>query len=113
MPPYPTTSCALAGELTIYTVAELYPQCRTWIDTQAQHTQQPSSGSSPCLYVDGQAVSEVDAAGVQLLLSLSNTLQSRQSQLVLVEASASLRGAITSLGVTGLLAGSDLKGQKP
>ncbi|WP_338415077.1 STAS domain-containing protein, partial [uncultured Sphaerotilus sp.] len=71
---------SLPAELTIYTVGELYPQCLVWMRANARQD----------LPVQAQDVREVDAAGVQLLLSWSCTLSSEQRGLHLVGPSAAL-----------------------
>ncbi len=83
---------ALPAELTIYTIGELAPQCIDWLDVDAR----------PCLHVQAQAVAEVDAAGVQLLLSLANTLAAQQRQLQLVAPSDALVAACAALGAEHL-----------
>lgn len=88
---------ALPAELTIYTMAELHPQWLGWLaagDAEGEDT----------LQVDGAAVDQVDAAGVQLLLSLSNALAARQRRLHLSDPSGPLRQAVEALGVGALLA---------
>jgi ABC-type transporter Mla MlaB component len=89
-------ACTLPSELTIYTVGELAPQWRAWLSADAGDTQGR-------LCVHAQAVSEVDAAGVQLLLSLANTLQAQARHLQLLQPSASLSAACQALGAVSLL----------
>jgi anti-anti-sigma regulatory factor len=55
------------------------------------------------LRILASAVAEIDAAGVQLLLSLARTMQSRGGRLELVDASPGLCAAIEALGVADLL----------
>jgi ABC-type transporter Mla MlaB component len=89
-------ACTLPSELTVYTVSELAPQCRAWLIADADD---PATS----LRVHAQAVSEVDAAGVQLLLSLANTLQANDRQLKLLQPSATLSAACQALGAGSLL----------
>jgi anti-anti-sigma regulatory factor len=96
-------ACSLPSELTIYTVGELYPQCLAWLDAGA--------ADLDGLQVDAQAVVEVDAAGVQLLMSLSNALVARQCQLHLVSPSEPLSAACQALGAGGLVKHVELTGQ--
>jgi ABC-type transporter Mla MlaB component len=84
---------ALPAALTIYTVGGLYPQCCAWMGANTQ----------PALPVQAQAVREVDAAGVQLLLSWCGTLASARRTLLLVEPSDALVAACAMLGVDGLV----------
>lgn len=95
---------SLPAELTIYTIGELRPEWLTWLSTAA-HDDAASSGADECLCVAAGAVAEVDAAGVQLLLSLSNALSRQQRQLRLVEPSPSLVRGCTALGAAMLLDG--------
>jgi anti-anti-sigma regulatory factor len=91
-------TCSLPHELTIYTVGEFYPQCMDWLGVASKGL------SDEPLRVDAGAVEEVDAAGVQLLLSLSNALVRRQRELQLVNTSPVLSQACTDLGVPALIA---------
>ena len=104
------TICSLPSELTIYTISELHPQCLAWIGADADADNgEPAAVSG--LRVDAQAVQEVDAAGVQLLLSLSNALARQQRQLQLLRPSAPLLAACMALGASGLTAHADLSGE--
>ena len=86
--------CTLPAELTIYTVGELHPLCLSWLDADPTHPDR--------LAVDAQAVQEVDAAGVQLLLSLSHALAARGRLLCLQAPSPSLTAACRALGLPEL-----------
>lgn len=95
-----STALTLPTELTIYSVAELLPKWRAWVD----ETRAADSASSPennC--VDGAAVGEVDAAGVQLLLSLSKALAQESRTLQVVNPSPPLTHACEALGVSAAL----------
>lgn len=100
----------LPDELTIYTVGELYPQCLSWarVDDGEQAADATDPAAVDRLRVDAQAVREVDAAGVQLLLSLANTLARQQRQLQLVGPSPALVDAFEVLGVGDVIASADL-----
>jgi ABC-type transporter Mla MlaB component len=100
-----TAPCVLPSEITIYTISELYPQCVSWLTTP-----QEAPENQAFLRVTASAVAEVDAAGVQLLLSLSNTLQAQQRQLQLVSPSQALTAACAALGACTLMSHADLKG---
>jgi ABC-type transporter Mla MlaB component len=91
-----TEARALPTELTIYTVGETHPQCLAWLDGTA------GSAGDELLEVDASSVSEVDAAGVQLLLSLANALAAQQRALRLIAPSAVLAAACEALGATAL-----------
>jgi len=94
----------LPCELTVYTIGELYPQCQAWSHADMEHA---------CLRVGAEAVAEVDAAGVQLLLSLSSTLQAQRRTLQLVTPSEALSAACQALGAGILVDNADMKGQEP
>jgi ABC-type transporter Mla MlaB component len=95
------TAFTLPTELTIYTVGELRTQWLTWLSKADQATEEDAS--DPCR-IDGAAVHDVDAAGVQLLLSLSRALGQSQRALQIVNASQPLDAACGALGVAALLA---------
>lgn len=82
----------LPPQLTIYTVAQLRPQ---WLDcaSTAGHWQ-----------ADASAVDEIDAAGVQMLVSLAGALALAQGSLSLVNAGQPLADACRALGASMLLA---------
>jgi anti-anti-sigma regulatory factor len=88
-----SSSHALPRELTVYTVSEFHPQCQQWLEAL----------SGPCLDVQASDLIEVDAAGIQLLLSLRHALQRRQARLLLRQPSAGLLKACATLGVHSLL----------
>jgi len=54
--------------------------------------------------VDGSAVDQVDAAGLQLLLALARSLQARGTPLRLAGASRVLEEGCAALGLAGWLA---------
>jgi anti-anti-sigma regulatory factor len=88
-----TSSLALPAELTIYTAGETRPQWLAWL----------TADDAESLQVDASGVTEVDAAGVQLLVALDRALQAQQRRLLLDRPSPALRGACERLGLTGLL----------
>lgn len=83
---------SLPAELTIYTVNEVAPQLQGWLHHDIS-----------VLEVQADAVSEIDAAGIQLLVALDKQLHAQDARLTLIEPSASLRSACERLGVTRLL----------
>lgn len=93
-----STPLALPRELTIYTVGELHPQWLGWLADRR------TDGKTGACVVDATAVDEVDAAGVQLLLSLAHALQNDQRPLRLRRPSAALTTACQALGLAALLA---------
>ncbi|MDO9314213.1 MAG: STAS domain-containing protein [Burkholderiaceae bacterium] len=90
---------SLPAELTIYTVGELHPQWLAWLADASN-----PDGCSPECCVDAAAVDLVDAAGLQLLASLSNGLARQQRTLRLLNPSPPLAKACATLGLSALLA---------
>ena len=93
-------SCTLVlpAELTIYTASELHARLVAWL-----HADDGEAADPDVMRVGAGAVTEVDAAGVQLLLSLANTLAQRQRGLELVAPSHCLAAACGALGVPWLV----------
>ncbi|MGC3980659.1 MAG: STAS domain-containing protein [Steroidobacteraceae bacterium] len=89
----------LPTELTIYSLGALHPQCLAWLD-EVPKSRGKRQDTWP---LDGASVNEVDAAGVQLLVSLAHSLKERKRMLRLVNASQPLVEACQVLGVTSLL----------
>ena len=88
----------LPDELTIYTASEVHAGFLAWL-----HSDAAQATSTEPLRVAAEAVTDVDAAGVQLLLSLANSLEQRQRGLVLVAPSGCLSAACAVLGVSWLV----------
>lgn len=99
--------CVLPAELTIYTISELYAQCVGWVHAPV------TEDNDVCLSVNADSVAEVDAAGVQLLLSLSNSLTAQRRRLQLIAPSQALRAACAALGAGALTRDADLNEVKP
>ena len=89
----------LPPELTIYAVGELHPRWSAWLHA----TREEGLADAVCR-VDAAAVDEVDAAGVQLLVSLSHGLARSRLTLQLDDPSDPLARACEALGVGYLLA---------
>ena len=87
----------LPAELTIYSVGELAPNVRDHL------ARSHDVDSAESVLIDASAVQEVDAAGIQLLLSLANGLARETRLLQLIEPSEPLRRACAGLGVSALL----------
>ena len=82
----------LPAELNIYTAAETAQAMTQWFtDNRDQQT--------AALTVDGQAVAEVDAAGLQLIAALHNTCKSHAVQWQLTQPSNTLGAACARLGI--------------
>lgn len=89
----------LPAELTIYAVGALHPQWRAWAE---QFTQAADDGAPA--EVLASAVDQVDAAGVQLLLSLQRSLAARGHRCTLRQPSRALETGCAALGLAGWLA---------
>jgi ABC-type transporter Mla MlaB component len=97
----PAASTALAAlvlppELTIYTVAELHPQWLAWMA-------QAAASADEVAAADGAAVCEVDAAGLQMLLSLQRALAERGRRLRIDAPSAALQAGCGAAGLADWL----------
>jgi len=101
---------SLPSEVTVYMIGEIHPQCLAWLGADA-HAVAGEPAADGGLRVDAHAVAEVDAAGVQLLLSLSNALARQQRALVLVRPSVPLIAACKTLGAISLVAHAELTGE--
>ncbi|MDL2336757.1 MAG: STAS domain-containing protein [Pseudomonadota bacterium] len=88
-----THTLSLPAELTIYTVGELRPQWLTWLAGFADDDA-PADAA-----VDGSAVDQIDAAGVQLLVALSRSLMVAQRSLQFLGPSPVLAEACSALGL--------------
>lgn len=87
------SSLALPAELTIYTAGETRPQWLAWL----------AADDAESLRVDASGVTEVDAAGVQLVVALSRALEAQHRRLQLDRPSPALRTACERLGLTSLI----------
>ena len=85
---------ALPAELTIYTAGELHPQWLVWLGQGAAAGPNESTAE-----VQAAAVEQIDAAGLQLLLSLQRALAERGRSLNIHAPSAVLRGGCEALGL--------------
>ena len=91
-----STPLQLPAELTIYVATELRQPWLEWLEGDA--------GDAADALVDGRAVEEIDAAGLQCLLALARSLELRQQRLRLVQPSETLRLACLRLGARHLMA---------
>lgn len=92
------TPLALPPELTIYSVGELHPQWLAWLSQGAAGL--PADAPAE---VQAAAVDQVDAAGLQLLLSLHRALADRGRRLQIQAPSAVLQSSCEALGLGGWL----------
>lgn len=93
-----STAHALPSELTIFTASECHPLYLAWLRAEA-----PESASDETLWLDASAVAEADGAGIQLLVSLANSLARQGRALKLRAAGPSLTAACIDLGAAFLL----------
>lgn len=94
-----STPRTLPAEVTIYTVGELKEQCLAWL---GEAPVESDSGADRWT-LDAGAVDQIDAAGVQLLVSLSHTLSRQDQRLHLVQPSGPLTEACAALGLADWL----------
>ena len=85
----------LPAELTIYTVGELHPQWLAWMEQMGTRARAPGGSAA----VRADAVDQVDAAGLQLLMALQRSLASRGLRLDLLDPSEPLRAGCQALGL--------------
>ena len=101
-----TSTRTLPAEVTIYTVGELKGQCLAWLG------ESPADGDAGGEHwpLDARAVDQIDAAGVQLLVSLSHTLARQEQTLHLLQPAAVLVEACAALGLGDWLDACTLEG---
>ena len=104
-----TPSHSLPAELTIYTVGELRSLWLTWL-AEAHAEATAANTHDDTFTVDAAAVGAVAAAGVQLLRSLSKSLDQEHPALKWRAASRPLAAACAALGASALLADPHLDG---
>lgn len=83
-----TTKAVLSGELTIYDATAFRDRLLALLS------------STEHLSIDAQAISEVDLAGVQVLVALRNEAAQRGATFTLARAAPSLTQALKLLGLT-------------
>jgi anti-anti-sigma regulatory factor len=94
---------SLPGELTIYAVGQNRALFQGWV-AKLPKGRRAAALEGSALVVDSSAVNDVDAAGVQLLLSLSKSVAAHKRALQLDNPSRPLIAALETLGVPSLLA---------
>ncbi len=87
----PPAALPLPPELTIYTVGELHPQWLAWLAA--------APADAPQATVNAAAVDQVDAAGLQMLLSLQRALEARGQRMGVEGASPALRDGCAAIGL--------------
>jgi len=105
-PAAPFPALMLPAELTIYTVGELHPQWLAWLGQVTPGTQPDEVAE-----IQAAAVDQIDAAGVQLLLSLQHALAALGRRCWLRDASAVLAAGCAALGLSDWLAHQTAPGQ--
>jgi ABC-type transporter Mla MlaB component len=93
----------LPAELTIYSVGELHPQWLAWLTQLPPAVDVGADAAATTVEVQAAAVDQIDAAGVQLLLSLQHALAALGRSLALRDASRVLQDACAALGLAGWL----------
>jgi len=88
-----TSTLNLPSELTIYAVAELRPQWLAWM----------AAADDDALCADAADVSEIDGAGLHLVLSLARALERDGRTLAVQNPSATFDAACRTLGLDALL----------
>jgi ABC-type transporter Mla MlaB component len=96
-----TSSLTLPLELTVFTATETHQQ---WLMRWHELPREGPVG------VDGAGVEQVDAAGLQLLVSLRRTLDHRSQDLHLLQASDALTQACQIMGCGQLLSACAVEG---
>lgn len=81
---------SIEGELSIYRAAELAQALQAWA---------AALPASVLPSLDLSAVTEMDSAGLQLLLSLRKTLQAQGQELCIAQASEAVREVLAMTGV--------------
>ena len=97
-----TETMALPSDLTIYNVNALRSQLLSWI-AGINAAGNPAAGAAGRVDIDASAVAEIDAAGVQLILSLSRTGAIYDRRIRLTQPTQTLTDACETLGVKFLL----------
>jgi len=92
----------LPVELNVYAVGELRAQFQSWVKKLPKGRKAKSLAGTP-LVVDGSAVTEVDGAGLQLLVALKHSLAAHDRDLRVASASETLSLACATLGLNVLL----------
>ena len=100
------THRSLPPEFTIYSLANLH---KSWLAAlpKAARGKRSAAKAAATWPLDASAVTEVDAAAVQLLVSLSHALAVRGRTLALSNPSGPLVHACEALGVSFLTGGVD------
>lgn len=86
---------ALPAELTIYVLAELRPPWLDWLHRVC--------GGEAEVAVDGRAVQEIDAAGLQFLVAVARSLEAHHQRLHVDAPSPALAQGCRRIGAAWLL----------
>ena len=90
----PANTLAIAEELSIYRAAELAQTLCDWVQ---------STPAGQALHLDLSEVTEMDSAGLQLLLSLSRTAQAHALPLHITSASPAVQEVLRLTALEPLL----------
>jgi anti-anti-sigma regulatory factor len=95
---------ALPPEFTIYSLAGLRQEWLAWLPEASSARRAAGEAAEPWP-VDGSAVAEVDAAGLQMLVALAHSVAACGKTLVLTAPSAPIASACEGLGLAHLMDG--------
>jgi anti-anti-sigma regulatory factor len=104
-----TRKHSLPPEMTIYSAGATRAMFQEWVARLPKGRRGVAAVGAPVL-VDSSAVLEVDASGVQLLLSLYRTMAAANRTLKLESPSTRLAAACQALGASSLLPMSTTEG---
>ncbi len=96
------SSRSLPPEFTIYSLANLHKSWMASLPKAARGRRASAKATGSC-QIDGSAVTDVDAAAVQMLVSLSHALTVRHRTLSVTNPSRPLVKACDTLGVLFLV----------
>jgi phospholipid transport system transporter-binding protein len=99
-----TTPRALPPEFTIYSLAGLRQEWLAWLPEASSARRADGAAPEPWP-VDASAVSDVDAAGLQMLVALAHSVAACGKALVLTAPSAAIASACEGLGLGHLMDG--------
>lgn len=100
---------ALPPEMTIYAAADLRTTFQAWVQksSKARKGKRAQAALDSPLVVDASAVTEIDSAGLQLLIALSRSVAASSRRLELDQPSQALQTACATLGLSALLGGAE------
>lgn len=97
-----TANYSLPPEMTIYTAVSVRTTLQEWVRKLPKSRRTKAPGDKP-LVIDAAEVTEIDTAGLQLLIALSHSLAAKRRRLELGRPSQALRTACAALGLAQVL----------